>query len=281
MARGGRSRTSQAKTLMPTMPNAGIEAAYRKTLDVMITHMMEQARKDAIAQYRGAQKGLAQDEATRPYFEEFDEEAERIAAEFVGKANRHTRASLVNALKNAGYTPGDLRSLRRKPQDLDRIIQAIIEENALLIRSIPVETTQKIEKLVNESIQRNRDLGALVSELEQTKELRKLYEGLDDIDKLTKRRARTIARDQNNKVTEMISMVRVQSLGVTEGYWMHRGGGKVPRKSHRDKAASGGMNGARFKLSEGLYDPEVGRNIIPGELVNCHCTYRPILPDLE
>ena len=33
------------------------------------------------------------------------------------------------------------------------------------------------------------------------------------------------------------------------------------------------MDGKRFKLSEGLYDSKEGRNVLPAELVNCHCTF--------
>lgn len=34
------------------------------------------------------------------------------------------------------------------------------------------------------------------------------------------------------------------------------------------------MNGKRFLLSKGLYDPAVKRYVKPAELVNCRCSFR-------
>ena len=41
------------------------------------------------------------------------------------------------------------------------------------------------------------------------------------------------------------------------------------------------MEGKRFKLSEGLYDPDpkVRRKVKPGELILCACRYRPCWPE--
>jgi hypothetical protein len=41
------------------------------------------------------------------------------------------------------------------------------------------------------------------------------------------------------------------------------------------------MEGKRFKLSEGLYDPDpkVRRKVKPGELILCACRYRPVWPE--
>ena len=39
------------------------------------------------------------------------------------------------------------------------------------------------------------------------------------------------------------------------------------------------MNGKHFSLVEGLYDRTAGKKVLPGELVNCRCTYRAVVPD--
>ena len=51
-------------------------------------------------------------------------------------------------------------------------------------------------------------------------------------------------------------------------------GQKRSRETHRHD-----MNGKRFFISEGLYDPAVGRKVLPGELVCFRCVYRRILPE--
>jgi uncharacterized protein with gpF-like domain len=249
------------RTLQPAIPNAGVEEAYFRKLDALITRMMARVKKAVAEDYASVAATFAQD-AMPSFDDEFYEEAERIAWGFAQNAGKHTRATLIIALEKAGYTPSRLRSLRRRPEQLNSVIHSIITENVALIRSIPDQTRTRIWKLVAESLERQRDLGTLVKELEK-------------IEGITRRRARTIARDQNNKITESVSLVRTQALGITEGLWMHRGGAKIPRASHVQ------MDGERFNLAEGLYDPDEGRNVMPGELINCHCTYRPILPDLE
>jgi len=61
-------------------------------------------------------------------------------------------------------------------------------------------------------------------------------------------------------------------LGITEAVWMHSHAGKVPRPTHV------AMNGTRFKVAEGMWDSAEGKFIQPGELINCRCTSRSVLP---
>jgi hypothetical protein len=67
---------------------------------------------------------------------------------------------------------------------------------------------------------------------------------------------------------------RYKAMGITRAIWMHRPSAKKPRPSHM------AMYMMSFDLNEGLFDPEVGRNILPGELPGCHCSMRPVLPKL-
>ena len=63
-----------------------------------------------------------------------------------------------------------------------------------------------------------------------------------------------------------------EELGITEGIWVHVPGRYTSRKTHM------AMNGKRFKLSEGLYDSDVGKKVVPGECPFCRCVYRSVLP---
>ena len=92
---------------------------------------------------------------------------------------------------------------------------------------------------------------------------------------MTRDRAATIARDQNNKAKATIERTRRQELGITHAIWQHSAGGKVPRATHI------AMSGKPYLISEGMYDSAVGRYVWPGTEINCRCTSRAIIPAFE
>jgi uncharacterized protein with gpF-like domain len=88
----------------------------------------------------------------------------------------------------------------------------------------------------------------------------------------TRAEAARIAHDQCNKAAMGISARRMLSAGITRAIWMHSGRLRHPRHSHV------AMDGEEFDLAEGLYDPALGRKVMPGELINCDCKMRPLVP---
>lgn len=108
------------------------------------------------------------------------------------------------------------------------------------------------------SVQRGGDMGQL------SKELQKEFG-------VTKLRAALISRDQNIKATSAFTRARQIELGITEAVWMHSHAGKEPRPTHVK------MNGKRYNVTEGMYDPAEKRNISPGELINCRCTSKSVI----
>lgn len=250
------------RTLRPTRPSAAIERAYRKKLDDLIDKMQRSVVWWISAAYRKREKQITQDagparslaeelqSVMRDWQRDFDKAAEDMARWFAENDVRHVRNSTREAFKAAGL--GELftvkfRYMSRHERD---ILQSIIIENVNLIKSIPQHYFTEVQGLVQRCVQNGRDLGYL------TEELQKRYE-------ITKRRAATIARDQTNKATENLSRARMQSLGVTKGIWIHTSAGKTYRETHVK------MDGKEFDLSKGLYDSAVGREVFPGELVNC------------
>jgi SPP1 gp7 family putative phage head morphogenesis protein len=139
------------------------------------------------------------------------------------------------------------------------IIQATVHENVSLIKSIPRQYLTQVEGLTMRSVQSGRDLGFLAK-------------GLQKQFGVTKKRAALIARDQNNKATTMLNRARQTELGITEAIWVHSSAGKKPRPTHVK------MNGKRYDVSEGMYDSHEGRYVLPGELINCRCTSRSVIP---
>lgn len=259
------------KLLRPVYANAGVEAAYRKKLERLIDEMQRSTVWWLRAVYRKNETRITQDampgtgggttetpsetpsnwlawvlRRLQAYWQRrWRKSAERIARDFVGSAQRHTLSAYGAAFKAAGMTvkmdPGRV---------MNDTVQALIAENVSLIKSIPQQYFDEVTGLVQRSVSMGRDVAFL------EKELARRYE-------ITRNRAKTIARDQNNKACEAIKRTENKQLGITEGIWVHVPGTKSSRKAHMQ------MNGKRFKLDEGLYDSTVKRKVLPGELVNC------------
>lgn len=221
------------------------------------------------AQYRA--QGFAQDAAdgtpvmqmrkelrklTTRWQASFNKMADSLAAEFAERVRANGDAALTGHLRAKG-----LPTIKFTMTDeMRNAYQAVIGENVGLIKSIASEHLTDVEGIVMRSVVRGRDLGEL------SKSLQKRYG-------VTKRRAALIARDQNNKATSALQSARQQKLGITEGIWKHPHAGRVPRPSHLK------ANGEKFDLSKGMYLD--GKWVMPGEEINCRCTWSPVLPGLD
>lgn len=257
------------KTARAVSANKGIEMAYRKALVRMVDEMNKSINWWLTARYKAAEGNIIAADASpaddmdrelrtlmRQWQERFDKLSEARATWFAGKVAGYTKSAMAAAYKDAGFTV-KLRMSRK----LGNMMKAVVAENVGFIKSIPQQHLNDVHGLVMRSVREGRNLNYLST-------------ALADRYDITRRRAIMIARDQNNKATEGLTRIRNQDLGVTEGIWMHRGGGMKPRESHMM------MDGIKFSLTEGLYDDDVGDNIMPGELPNCHCTFKPVLPGL-
>ncbi len=185
----------------------------------------------------------------------FDEMADKLATKFADAALVNSDVSLSTAFKDIGVIVQF-----KMTEPMNNALQAVIAENVNLIKSIPEQYLTQVETLVMQSAGRGRDLGYLADELQ------KRYG-------ITKRRAALIARDQNNKATSVMQVARQTSLGITEGIWHHSHAGKVPRPSHVR------ANGTKFDLSKGLLLD--GEWLLPGEAINCRCTWSALIPGLQ
>ena len=264
-----------AKLLRPVRPNAGVEADYRRRLDALIEEMAHSLDYWLGATYKRNEPEIAQDAgwsagASSPaqrlaaaisqlrdrWLARFDELAWGLAEHFALSAAARSDAALTSMLRRGGFSVKFRMTAAQKD-----IINATVNQNVAMIKSIPQQYLTDVEGLVMRSVQTGRDLGQLREDLL----------GRYDI---TKRRAALIARDQNNKATSALQRARQQELGITEAIWVHSGGGREPRPTHLAK------NGKRYNVAEGWYDPAEGRHIWPGELINCRCTSRAVMPGL-
>lgn len=267
----------QPKTLRAVRPNKGIELAYRKKLLRLIDEMQKSVTYWLEAAYKREQPIIAKDatpadelqKVLRKHFiqwrRNFNRKAKDLADWFVWANYKYTESALKDRIKSFKQTAygkmfedaGFTFELKMTPA-MRNTMQSFINENVNLIKSIPEKYFTEVEGMVMRSVRSGRDLAYLSDELENRYGI-------------TRRRAVLIARDQNNKATEQMNRTRQMDLGIKKGIWRHAGGVKEPRESH--KAADGKI----FDLNEGLKID--GEYVYPGEMINCHCYYEPIIEE--
>lgn len=251
-------------------PNAGIRIAYSKKLKALIEAMSRSYEHWVRAAYRANQPEMAKlatDESPAKELERelndlfkrwrknFDDAAPALALWFAKSTSRRSELALKAILRRHGISV----KFKMTPAMRD-VFDATVAENVALIRSIPQQYHTQVQGLVMRSVQSGRDLLGLSTDL------RRRYA-------ITAKRAALISLDQNNKATAYLTQARQTSLGIEEGIWMHSHAGKEPRVTHLANDQK------RFNIREGWYDPDpkVRRRILPGELIHCRCTWRPIV----
>lgn len=187
----------------------------------------------------------------------FDKLSLDLSKRFARRAFGVTEASVKDAFKAAGFT------VKFQPTRAGlEAYKAVVSENVNLIKSIPQEFLTSVQSSVWSSVRVGGDMGAL------SRKLRANYD-------VTTKRAALIARDQNAKATATIENTRRKELGITEAIWQHSAGGKEPRPSHV------AMNGNLYDLKRGMWDETEKAFVYPGQLINCRCTSRAVLPGFE
>ena len=184
----------------------------------------------------------------------FEDMSASIAEKFAVSGMKHTDASFKAALKDAGWTV----EFKMTPVMRDAM-NATIQENVALIRSIPEQYFTEINGIVNRGFTAGRDLQYISQELQHRYGV-------------TSRRAALIARDQSNKLSATITQARRVDLGLYEAVWMHSGAGKHPRPSH----LKAGKEKLKFDIRQGAYLD--GKWVLPGQEINCRCSSKTILP---
>lgn len=262
---------SRDKLLAPVRPLTKIEQAYRDKLDAMIQDMHQSLVYWLSAALKKTEpeinRLMAEDASPavtlasimrklrRRWLRNFNRLAPELADYFAEAVADRSDSALTSILRRGGMSVSF-----RRTRAVNDVLQATVQENVGLIKSIPQQYLAQVEGAVMRSVQRGRDLQTVVQELEQQLQV-------------SRKRARLIARDQNNKATATIQRVRQAELGIREAIWMHSGAGKKPRPSH----VQAGRDRVRYDITKGWYDPDEGKYVFPGELVNCRCVARPVI----
>lgn len=263
------------KVLRPIIPNVGVEYQYRRRLWDLIGKMhtdtvaaIKKNYSDPATMAHDAdddnvdteQRPLVQRlrqmfaELEDRWFNNFDEAADRLADYFATDIQDRVDRVLRAILKKGGF------SVRfRMTPAMRQALQATIAGNVSLIRTIPRQYHSQVQELVMRSVTTGRDLGYL------TKQLYARYD-------ITRRRAAFIARDQNNKATSAMTRARQLDLNITKAIWKHSHAKKEPRPTHLAN------DNKVYDTRTGWYDPAERRYIFPGELIQCGCMSRSVIP---
>lgn len=183
----------------------------------------------------------------------------RCLAADVTSAQRqaYRAAGISSSFMSEKWTIPLIRQQRISPTAA-RILPELIKWSAELI----TRTAQRDIERIQQVIVKGFEEGQSVKELRQT---------LRNTDGFSIERANNVAIDQTNKIVQGIARANDADIGVTEGIWVHVPGEFSSRETHKE------MNGSRFDIETGMYDPKEGRLVQPGELPFCRCVYKPVI----
>lgn len=251
--------------------NQGLRQRYQSQMLALIDEMNASILYWLQAQYRDTPPALAMDATpskkmiakfralAKKWTKRFEEAAPKIAEAYLKGSFQATNSAMRMALKDAGIS---VKFKMSRP--MRDALNASLEENVGLIKSIPQRYLGQVEGIVTRSYATGRDLETMV------KALHKLYPKAAGS-------AELIARDQSNKLNSVVENARRLEIGITQAKWMHSGGGKHPRKEHVK------ATGRIYNIREGCpIKNEKGEleYIQPGQKINCRCVSRSIIPGL-
>lgn len=249
-------------------PNAGYSAKYRREIRRLIKAMHKDVKRELGALY----SVLASDapltlteimaRLRKRWYGIFEKRAKEMARWLADSVQKRTQKDVMNQLKKMGFalTPNYTGAEKK-------LIEDFVAESVSLIKTIPQTFLGEVQGTVKKAFERGGDRAAIKEAIE------------DKIDNPlvhnAERRAELIAKDQTQKVTQDFARANAQAYGATKARWIHIPGEKTSRITHME------MDGEEFDINVGLYDPDVGENVLPGQLIYCMCTQEFLFPGTE
>lgn len=192
--------------------------------------------------------------ALRRYAEILDPWARSVADRMVKEVAAHDETSWRKMSADIG------RNLRREIETAPTglVMRESLERQVGLIKSLPLEAAQRVQKLTTEGITQGRRAADIAAELMET-------------EKVSKSRATLIARTEVSRTATELTKARALHVGSTEFIWRTAGDSDV-RDTHR------ALNGKAFRWDD---PPECdpGHRALPGGIWNCRCYAEVVVPD--
>ncbi len=146
----------------------------------------------------------------------YQQVSEQLATKIVTMQAKYADSQLAKLFKK--QTGLDLSAVMTD-EAIEEAVKEAIHANVSLIKSIPDEYLQRVEKAVMAGLQSGQLSTTLAEELQKIK-------------KITDNRAKLIANDQLGKINGRITQIRQQNLGITHYEWSTCHDERV-RHSHR------------------------------------------------
>lgn len=272
----------RAKALRALESNRGLAIAAGKRIRAIVNQFEKAYKKEALKIAAKYCKNEVQDAAISVVPSELEialaalaakqsmgmgSNAKQVSRWYCRQLLRNISADQKRALKKAGistawlkqkWTVQIVRGQYVAPSVAAKIPEQV-EANAALITKLCERSAQKVQNAIAEGISRGYNLS-------------RLTEKINSLENMDEARAARVALDQSCKLNQFIQVENSKALGVKEGIWVHVPGQYESRASHMK------MNGKKFDLEKGMYDPDVKDYVQPGELPYCRCCFKAILP---
>lgn len=272
----------RAKALRALESNRGLAIAAGKRIRAIVNQFEKAYKKEALKIAAKYVKNEVQDAAISVVPSELEIALAKLAAKqsmgmgsnakqvsrwYCRQLLRNISADQQRALKKAGistawlkkkWTVQIVRGQYVAPSVAKKLPEQV-EANAALITKLCERSAQKVQNAIAEGISKGYNLS-------------RLTEKINSLENMDEARAARVALDQSCKLNQFIQVENSKALGVKEGIWVHVPGQYESRASHMK------MNGKKFDLEKGMYDPDVEDYIQPGELPYCRCCFKAILP---
>lgn len=272
----------RAKALRALESNRGLAIAAGKRIRAIVNQFEKAYKKEALKIAAKYCKNEVQDAAVSVVPSELEialaalaakqsmgmgSNAKQVSRWYCRQLLRNISADQKRALKKAGistawlkqkWTVQIVRGQYVAPSVAAKIPEQV-EANAALITKLCERSAQKVQNAIAEGISKGYNLS-------------RLTEKINSLENMDEARAARVALDQSCKLNQFIQVENSKALGVKEGIWVHVPGQYESRASHMK------MNGKKFDLEKGMYDPDVEDYIQPGELPYCRCCFKAILP---
>ena len=188
-----------------------------------------------------------------------DTQIEKVIPKMISEQLRASHFSVTKSIEK--MTGGLTIKSTRQEQGLEDVIRLAAKENVALIKSLPVEMLDKMEKIVADAFLS----GSGTPEIH-----RFLLENLTGEEASVKRRAYLIANDQSRKIFQAINVKKFKDLGVKKFVWRHVPGSMYPRIMHQE------LNGKTFSFDDPPIIDKKGTRGFPAQLPNCRCIMTPV-----
>lgn len=272
----------RAKALRALESNRGLAIAAGKRIRAIVNQFEKAYKKEALKIAAKYCKNEVQDAAISVVPSELEIALAKLAAKqsmglgsnakqvsrwYCRQLLRNISADQQRALKKAGISTAWLKKKwtvqivrgQYVAPSVAKKLPKQVEANAALITKLCERSAQKVQNAIAEGISKGYNLS-------------RLTEKINSLENMDEARAARVALDQSCKLNQFIQVENSKALGVKEGIWVHVPGQYESRASHMK------MNGKKFDLEKGMYDPDVEDYIQPGELPYCRCCFKAILP---